>query len=929
MRNKKLLTLLATALLAGTMGIGTVLASAGTVESKPAGEGLIDSANQFNVTNFKVIETAEGDANAYAVDSVSDHVVAYTDGEWQEMLVGTPVPKELMAKPDAKVILEYDFVGFDASKAAQLLITPGSALTDQFTYGYVLTGNVNGITKVGAYRTSETAEDPKVQLIAHHSGDAVMDVGNDLAWQAYSWSAGTLANYVTTYGNATFKIEMTVNDNGWVDVTLINGFFLDWQRWTNGGATVTNWAKFDATKDFYPNVWGRYIGGTLLDGAKLSVSYTEGEETKTDVLFDNNMDQNVINEAGAEAKPGYFIARGLELNENTSGDVRKCMTITNPAAGSGIITRAALQTDKTLDTNFTMNTTFVANELSAGQKAGFAFGFEGNRSLTGAHKFFYFTKNTAGQLVFGAESVDAEGNATVLAAEQVVAGATEIPLQITGKGADIVVNVGNNAAITVADCDIDGFFAIFHKGEGNLCYRLMDSLTMTGYQFKGNEEGAGVITSNFDGNYLNGNKFEYASNVAIPAHMVATDKSHELTGITPENGKLGFYGTSTGTRVLFNKKYADFVMQFDYISVPTQERGGLVLAGNRPSAAYIVFGMKEGGLALVDPSVYAIGIYEGIATDFYGYGETVITSLGMANKCGAGTTAFSHLKATETKSETSIPEYTTGYDATAADNGVKAWYDVDPTAEGHVYSMYNKTTRVKLVCVDNQVALYLAEVNTETGAIVGDYIKVVSFTAEDAEGYVGIATDAPAYFEMDNLAITPVSREDALAATEPAANLVADIAAADMDSDPIPTPLAKPALTVSEKKVTWTAVEGAAKYEVKVQLGTETVIEKEVEGTEVDLAELTALGTYKVTVTAIPSDNNAHVSSMQSIDYEVKADVPVESTDSTEPTTPSDSTTTTDKPAEEGGCFSIASGSMAVMTLAALAVVVAKKRKEN
>ena len=65
MRNKKFLTLLAAVLLAGSLGTGTILASAGTVESKPAGDGLITSKNEINLTNFKVLEQAEGDADAY------------------------------------------------------------------------------------------------------------------------------------------------------------------------------------------------------------------------------------------------------------------------------------------------------------------------------------------------------------------------------------------------------------------------------------------------------------------------------------------------------------------------------------------------------------------------------------------------------------------------------------------------------------------------------------------------------------------------------------------------------------------------------------------------------------------------------------------------------------------------------------------------
>lgn len=99
-----------------------------------------------------------------------------------------------------------------------------------------------------------------------------------------------------------------------------------------------------------------------------------------------------------------------------------------------------------------------------------------------------------------------------------------------------------------------------------------------------------------------------------------------------------------------------------------------------------------------------------------------------------------------------------GYDASKPDNNVESWYDADTENPANIYSMYNKTTRVKLVCIDNHVALFLAEVNTETGEIIGEYVKVISFDAVDSEGYVGIATDSPAYFEMDNLAITPISR---------------------------------------------------------------------------------------------------------------------------------------------------------------------------
>ena len=101
MRNKKIVTLFTAALLAGSLGTGAIIASAGTVESKPAGDGLITSKSELNLTNFKIVETEAGDADAYVAGKSNDYVIEYNEGEWQEMLVGSPVPKEIMAKEGA------------------------------------------------------------------------------------------------------------------------------------------------------------------------------------------------------------------------------------------------------------------------------------------------------------------------------------------------------------------------------------------------------------------------------------------------------------------------------------------------------------------------------------------------------------------------------------------------------------------------------------------------------------------------------------------------------------------------------------------------------------------------------------------------------------------------------------------------------------
>ena len=233
----------------------------------------------------------------------------------------------------------------------------------------------------------------------------------------------------------------------------------------------------------------------------------------------------------------------------------------------------------------------------------------------------------------------------------------------------------------------------------------------------------------------------------------------------------------------------------------------------------------------------------------------------------------------------------------------------------------------------------MAEVDAATGNVKGEYIKIGAFKAVDTEGYVGIASDSPAYFEMDNFAVIPVSREDALkfaaSGEELTASFVADMAPADMANDPIPTPLDKPVLTAdaTAKKVTWTAVEGAKDYDVTVKLGSETVLEKTVSGLEIDLSSLTATGTYKVTVLANPENASEHQSSRSTIDYVVGGST--NPGDSSSGTNSSDSASnssassggTSSGGTTSSGCGSLVGGGLSLIAMMGAAFAVAKRKK--
>jgi len=932
---KKLLTLLLAAVMVCSLASFAVVANAGLVERKPAGEGLITSTNVLNSENFRVVEVTEGDAAAYQIAAGADvnRILDYNNGEYQELLVNKGVPAATMAK-GARVDLTLTYLAdtITASDALQLKLIPGAAsINEGNTYGYVLTGGTAGLAVVPADRTAAKDTDPVSTYNTDQSNNGSIDfsgeITGDFNWTQLVWSSASFNSYYTWgFPVQLIKFEMTVNANKWVDVKIWHGVP------QNGGYTwthntlITNWAPYDGSHDFYANTWLRYADNFRLDNISLTATYTEEGTEKTDVIVDNNLNDpaTVITAKDAQPVEGAVIARGIDhVQTEPSG-----MKVVNPALGTGLATRGALEVDSTLADNYQLNAKIGLTSVANGQKVGVMYGLENGRVIGGAHRYVYLT-NDNNVVKVGAEEVDAEGNVTQLFDAVEVTGAAiagdPIDLIIKGKYNGIEIYAGSNEAIAIESFDLNGFLAITHKGEGDISYMLEENVTMTGYEFLENEGEA--ITSSFDGNYINTNKFQFNSTVTPDTYMVKGDTTTEdLLGLVAKDGKLGFYGTSTGTRLITAERYADFVMQFDYTSVPTLQRGQLT-GISRQSQFYIIFGMKEGGLAITEGSVYALGIYEGSAdVGFYGNNGTVVSSLGMATKCWPTiASGYSTLVETDTPDANSIPKYAAGgYDPTKENNNVETWYN-DTVSAGQ-YSFYNKTSRIKLVAVNNKVALYAAEVNTETGAIVGDYYKFLEFNAVDTEGYLGVATDAPGWAAIDNFAITPVSREAAIVIDSTddlsATGIVADVAIADMDADPAPTPLARPVLTADTqaKKVTWEAVEGAKEYTVTVKLDGETVIDAQtVEGTEIDLSSLTEYGSYRVTVVAIPADTNLKVESRETVEYVL--------TQPEEPTPGPGSDSDPVVEPEEGSCMASVSASAIGLAVLAGAIAIIRKRK--
>lgn len=705
----------------------------------------------------------------------------------------------------------------------------------------------------------------------------------------------------------------------------------------NEGGTIKKLFTLDDTVNEY---WWSWMfnceGGNFeLDNYKLYRA-VENEDNKYYINFDFEDSSKIKTDyAGAEAGDLVLVSGDTGTGKLKTKDT--VVTVTNPNKDARIVSLNKLEVDNRLEKTFEMQSAFklvnFGNEST--RKVGVALGLDDYKAVLSAPKngasFIYLTENEEGQIVLGADNIAEDGTATAAGEQTVINGAAlnaTISLNITGKkDGSVDVTVGEQT-VNFKDIKANGNVAIAQTGEGEVTFSVLaNDFKVTGYQLTENE--GEKVTSSFNGNWTSPAKFFFRNNIAPSAHVTAVEGGHAVTGMTPENGKVGFYGTSTNTALTFLKPYADFVMQFDYISVPYKQRGklgGIETGGdaNRFSPLYAVFGGESGESAIAE--YYALGIVEGNATQYFWGAESLIAPEGKLLREGATLKEVSKGVDTE-DSETAIPKY----GKNPVEGGKPAF-----TVNGYIKpadeekSFYNKTTRFKLVVINNNVALWAANVD-ENGAVTDDYRKVYECTVKNSFGYVGFITDSPAWCELDNIAITPISTQTALDKglnAEPAADLVADVPVSEMAADPMPEMLAKPVLTAdtAAKKVTWNAIEGAGEYAVTVSFNGEEVDSKTVTATEYDMSKYTDKGDYTVSVVAIPADLEAYQKSLNAnITYTVSDDG-----NGSGDNKPGGNETETNEPDEGCGCGGSVNGALGsaaiVLILGGVAILIRRRK---
>lgn len=858
MKKKLSVMFLAACLVAVSMfGSVTFMASANISTNSPVGSGIM-SGGGLNTTNFRINE--DTDPSAYSYES-GNKTYAYVSAENSVIVPMKKVPKTV-AEDGSKVVLQFDVYEFGSAWSQMLYLAPFATNTEWST------ANAN------------------YSIVRIHNNGVIPVEGKITKSEVYAPGADTPSALVgTIYENFGFQMDIlkAQKDAGRSYATFWFEFDMKEKSYTvfagNAGAeekieyvTVKKAFDFPETEDGWYFVFGINQKDKPFEFDNLKLySEKDGKQTVyADFGFDS--DEEIITSPNPEVPEALCVYNSVADKAGVKEYDAK-VNVVNPAQDTSIITLNRLNVISGFQPTIEMTAEYIFTKMNAGRKIGIAMGLESYRTGLSAPKggatFLYFTVNASNQIVFGVDNIDDGGVATAVGEQVVVEGAalnSSIELAVTGLSdakVSVAFNGNTEKAVDFDGLKLSGNMAFAHTGSADCQVEytmISDSFGLTAYSFDENETTESV-NSSFDGNYINPNKFAFQSIIAPESYLEKQPTStHDATGLTAENGLIGFYGTSTNTRLMFKQQYGDFVLQFDYISRPYNERiwpGGLRTGGdaNKYSPFYLIFGAESEIPEL--QTTYALGIVDGNATQYFWGAESLIYCTGKLT--GSPTKVLSTLKETE-KSDESIPWFTS-----PAEEPQKYG---EPN--GETYSLYNKTSRMKLVAINNNVALYAAPVAEDGSA--GEYVKLYEIKVNNAFGYVGFGTDSPAWNEIDNVAITPIAKETALELgpnAEPKVDLVKDVAVKDMEKDPEPTPLAKPALKIDGTKVTWQAIENAKEYKVTVLKGSVTVNSATVTATEFDLSSIKEAGKYTVKVEAIPENTVDYVGSSSSVIYEV------------------------------------------------------------
>lgn len=610
----------------------------------------------------------------------------------------------------------------------------------------------------------------------------------------------------------------------------------------------------DHTKQHYAMLFAPTTGGAVVID-NFMVKDSDGN-VKCNLNFD---DSGKIGSDPAQPIQGGIWTNGGSIKSDTY------LTLNSPTATDKLVTILAAKKDE--ESPDAINVSASVRLDSNVGKAGFLFGMKDETTSVGDENasFLYFEQGTATTKV-NLQTGAAVGTSQDLGVD-LQTDFTDIDIRIKTDGT-LTVLVGNVEKATFTGCKYEGFTGLVTDGTQGTKISFQPELKIDNFE-RVVGEGAD-LQNNFNSGWVNPQYYEVDGHPA--ANLGANGKGISLT-----DGVLMFDGTSDGTHFALKGTYADFILQFDWINYPWEER---------PTNEQGMAGapMKEKpddgrGVELYSP----LGIAFGKNTPTGAWTENQLYRL------------YDDLNLIQQNLQGVATNVTMGKSFASPEDCA----DIQP---GKI-DFYENTINIKMIVRNNKVEFWGAVHNNP--AEEPEHQLLATFEAENYKGYVSISTTESAYFAIDNLRITKIDgwTDEQLAAYD-------DYIEIEDEVKPDPVQLQAPALQLNDKTVTWAEVEHATGYEVYVN-GVKT-------GETLSVCsftfEQTAPGTYNITVKAV-GDGDLYLTSEESTAVKITVQKQEEDKQDEEP---------------KGGCsgaVAFASLAFAVVCMSGAAAMVFKRKK--
>lgn len=457
-------------------------------------------------------------------------------------------------------------------------------------------------------------------------------------------------------------------------------------------------------------------------------------------------------------------------------------------------------------------------------------------------------------------------------------------LKISGKSdGKLVVYIDGKEAAVYENADMEGYVGLMTDGTNGAEVSFNPEFIVNAYK---GEVGTGKdLENNFNTGYINPENYTNDTHNAVSL-------GNNANGIVAKDGILKFDGTSDGAHFAINGVYADFILQFDWITYAWADRptdnGGKVNYKDKPES--------------------------GIATELY-------SPLGIAFGKKEATGGWTDAKLLRFFDTYNLIQFINNDETGLAYNecmgtGIGSAEQVTQIREGKI-KFYEETVNIKIVALNGVLQVY--GVVMKDGTPEGEHKLLATYTYENCTGYISISTSEAGYFGIDNLRVTKIDgwSSEQIAAYDNFKTIADEVK---------PEAIATPVLTLSDKTVTWNAVDGATGYIVAVN----GVVGDKITDTEYTL-DKTAAGSYVITVKAV-GDGEAKLDSEESspvtivVKGEESVGQPGES--ETDSSSAADSSVGSSDATSSSGCFGSVSMSSVFALFAVVGVAMLKKKKD-